>query len=121
MTEIEEGAEKIADTETATIVKQDLETTNTKSIEAEKEILRLSEPTALTNLMVNRPICMITASFAVMIVISVFVFFMGWLLPKLPHDRDYLVWGDPYVSDFDKSKLVAEELLITDAGDVTPL
>lgn len=50
---------------------------------------------------------MISVSFLVMVVISVFVFNMGWLMPNNPNDRDYLVWGDKYVNDSDKSKLAA--------------
>ena len=62
--------------------------------------------------MVNYPCCVVSVSFLIMIAISIFVFMMGWLLPSVPHSRDYLVWGDKYVTDFDKSKLASEELLI---------
>ncbi len=55
--------------------------------------------------MVNRPVCVILVSFSIMILISAFVAYMGWLLPDDPHDRDYFVWGDKYVNDFDKSRL----------------
>lgn len=68
---------------------------------------RLSEPNCLTSFMVKRPCCMISVSFLVMVVISVFVFNMGWLMPNNQNDRDYLVWGDKYVNDSDKSKLAA--------------
>ena len=119
MTEIEKSAaEKSVDIESVSVTTKETNDPN-KPNEAEKEILRLSESNRLTKLMVDRPVCMITVSFVVMISISVFVFFMGWLLPNNPHDRDYLVWGDPYVADFDKSKLVAEELLVFDTEDVT--
>jgi len=56
-----------------------------------------------------------------MIVISVFVFYMDWLLPGNPDDRDYLVWGDKYVTDSDMSRLVAEELLMTDSDAIIPI
>mmetsp|Transcript_3343 Transcript_3343/g.3904 ORF Transcript_3343/g.3904 Transcript_3343/m.3904 type:complete len:157 (-) Transcript_3343:2679-3149(-) len=85
--------------------------------EEEKELYRLSEPIPITNLMVNYPCCVIVSSFLVMITISIFVFYMGWLLPNNPHDRDYLVWGDKYVNDYDKTKLAAEELLISDTDE----
>ena len=57
--------------------------------------------------MVKRPCCMIIVSYIIMIGISIFVFNMGWLMPNNPNDRDYLVWGNKYVSDYDKSRLVA--------------
>ena len=47
----------------------------------EKELYKLSEPIPLTNIMVNRPLCMVVVAFTTMIVISSFVAYMGWLLP----------------------------------------
>ena len=82
----------------------------------EKELYRLSEPIPLTNFMVNRPCCIIISGFVIMLAISIFVFAMGWLLPNDPNDRDYMVWGDEYVNNFDKSKLARSEILIED-GD----
>lgn len=73
----------------------------------ERELYRLSEPIPLTNLMVNRSCCVINISILIMILISVFVVWMGWLIPNNPHDRDLLVWGDKYMNDYDKSHLVA--------------
>ncbi len=71
--------------------------------------------------MVNRPVCVILVSFSIMILISAFVAYMGWLLPDDPHDRDYFVWGDKYVNDFDKSRLAQSELVISGADEVVPL
>ena len=76
----------------------------------------MSEPIPLTNFMVNRPCCIIISGFVIMLAISIFVFAMGWLLPNDPNDRDYMVWGDEYVNNFDKSKLARSEILIED-GD----
>lgn len=87
----------------------------------EKELYKLSEPIPLTKLMVNYPCCVISVSFLIMLAISAFVFQMGWLLPGNPHNRDYLVWGDKYVNDFDKSRLAAEELLIADTDEQSQL
>ena len=56
--------------------------------------------------MVDRPCTIILSGFAIMLLISVFVAMMGWIIPNKPHDRDYLVWGDSYVTDMDKTNLV---------------
>jgi len=72
----------------------------------EEKFAESSKPTCLTNLMVDRPCTVILTSYAFLLAISVFVFFMGWLEPDLPHDRDFLVWGDPFVNNLDKTILV---------------
>lgn len=46
-----------------------------------------------------------------MLVISVFTFYMEWLNPNDPTDRDFMVWGDHYVTNMDKSMQVSRELL----------
>ena len=56
-----------------------------------------------------------------MILMSIFVYAMGWLLPDTPNDREFMVWGDPYVNNMDKSLLVKEELLNDFTGDQVPL
>ena len=86
-----------------------------------EEIRKLSEPNCLTRLMVNRPCLLISISYILMIGVSAFVFYMGWLMPNNPNDRDYLVWGDKYVTDHDMSKLVRQELVIADSDDQSPL
>ena len=78
--------------------------------EEERDLFKLSEPIPLTRLMANLPCCVVLFSFALMLVVSIFVAYMGWLLPEDPTDRDYFMWGDPYVNNFDKSKLAVEEL-----------
>jgi len=87
----------------------------------ERELYKLSNPIPLTNLMVNRPCCMILVIFAIILIISVFVFAMEWLNPQNPTDRDYMVWGDPYVTNFDKSFLVSSALVTIEAGEEAPL
>ena len=87
----------------------------------EKELWKLSEPIPLTKLMVNYPCCVLSVSFVIMVAISALVFQMGWLLPGNPHDRDYLVWGDKYVNDYDKSKLAAQDLLISSSDEKSQL
>ena len=68
--------------------------------------MEFSKPMCLTNLMVRRPCTIILTGNVIMLAISVLVAFMGWLEPNLTHDRDFLVWGDPYVSNMDKTILV---------------
>ena len=87
----------------------------------QKELYKLSEPIPLTNIMVNRPCCIVLVAFSIMIVISGFVFYMGWLGPNDPHDRDYYVWDDRYVNDYYKSRLAMSELIFKDTDDAVPL
>ena len=96
-----ENAKKIADFEA------NLE--NMK--DEEKALYKLSTPIPLTNLMANRPCCMILSGFTLMLLISVFSFYMEWMTPNDPSDRDFMVWGDPYVTNMDKSLQASKELL----------
>ena len=66
----------------------------------------LSEPMKMTDHMLNWPCCTIITGYILMLVASVFVFEMGWLTPNNPDDRDFMVWGNPYLNNFDKTKLV---------------
>ena len=84
-------------------------------------IMKLSEPNCLTRLMVRMPCCVIIVSFILMISVSAVVYLAGWLIPNNPADRDYMVWDDKYVNDWDKTKLAAEELIIKDDSEVTEL
>ena len=68
-------------------------------------IYKLSTPIPLTNLMLERPCCIILSGFFIMLLITVFVTYMGWLEPTEPYSRDYLVWGDEYVNTYDKTLL----------------
>lgn len=77
----------------------------------EKALFIMSTPFPLTNLMVNKPCWVIIIGFLVMVAISAFTFYMEWLTPNNPSDRDFMVWGDPYVTNFDKSLQVSRELL----------
>lgn len=85
-----------------------------KSVEGNEEemaLYKLSTPNRLTNNMVDRPCCMICVGFVIMLLISMFTFYMEWLTPNNPNDRDYMVWGDPYVTNMDKSIQVSRELI----------
>ena len=77
----------------------------------EKALYKLSTPIPLTNLMLKRPCCMILSGFTLMLLISAFTFYMDWMTPNDPSDRDFMVWGDPYVINMDKSLQVSKELL----------
>ena len=81
-------------------------TAASSSTSEDEQLMEFSKPTCLTNLMVRRPCTIIITGYVFMLAISVLVAFMGWLEPNLPHDRDFLVWGDPYVSNMDKTTLV---------------
>ena len=84
-------------------------------------VFKMSTPIPLTNLMHKRPCCFLSIGFALMLIISVIVAWAGWLMPNLPTDRDYVVWGDPYVTNFDKTQLVASELGSIYEGDQAKL
>ena len=60
----------------------------------------------LTDLMVRRPICVILVGYGTMVVISAIVVYFGWIFPNKPNDRDFLMWGDEYVNNFDKMNLI---------------
>ena len=74
--------------------------------EEEKAIDRLSTPNCLTNAMVNRPCMMVCLGFLIMFIITVFVIAMDWMTPNNPNDRDFMVWGNPWTNDMDKTILV---------------
>ena len=41
----------------------------------------------------------------------------GLMNPSDQSNRDYLVWGDPYVNNLDKTKLATEELRTQTGSD----
>lgn len=88
--------------------------------DVERAEYALSEPNCLTKLFVNKPCCVILVGFLIMFLITGVVGAAGWLLPNDPLDRDYMVWDDKFVNDFDKSILAKRELLIS-GDDVAPL
>ena len=50
--------------------------------EEDAHIYKLSQPTCLTKLMVNCPCCVLVVALVTMVLIGVFVFQQGWLLPN---------------------------------------
>lgn len=46
---------------------------------------------------------------------------MEWLNPNNPNDRDFMVWGNPYTNEMDKTILVQRELLSQDSEIQAPL
>ena len=65
--------------------------------------------------MVNRPCTLVCLSFLAMSIISTFAFMMEWMNPNNPNDRDFMVWGNPYTTEMDKTILVQRELLNQDS------
>lgn len=78
--------------------------------------MKQSEPMRLTNIMVERPVTVVIASYVCMILLAVIVAGLGWLTPSESTNRDFLVWGNDYVNDYDKSALVKEELAVPADG-----
>ena len=66
-------------------------------------IMKQSEPMRLTNIMVKRPCLVVSLSYLCMIVLTVIVSAVGWVTPSDNTPRDFLVWGNRYVNDYDKS------------------
>ena len=85
----------------------------------EKALYQLSTPMALTDFMLKRPCCTVCVGYMIMLAVSIFVYVMGWVIPQNPNDRDYMVWGDPYMNNWDKTLLVKEALLTdTSSGEI---
>lgn len=87
----------------------------------ERAVYELSTPIPLTDFMVRRPFCFLFSGFAILLLISSFAAAMGYLLPVDPHERDYFVWGDPYVNNYDKTYLASRELLANVGTKKAPL
>lgn len=68
----------------------------------------MSEPSSLTNIMVNAPVCLLTIAIIIMVLITSFVANLGWVLPGDTSSRDFLVWGAEVVNQYDKAVLVSE-------------
>ena len=81
----------------------------------------MSEPNRLTKFMVDKSCCFFFSALALLLLISVVVAVLGWLNPSPPNNRDYLVWGDPYVTNLDKSILAKRELLLSQTNEKVTL
>ena len=51
----------------------------------------------MINFMLKYPFCVLCIGYLAMILMSVFVFVMGWLDYETPDDRELMVWTDEYV------------------------
>ena len=71
--------------------------------------------------MVNRPILVVYLSYLCLIILTVIVIESGWVNPSYPSDRDFVVWGNKYVTDYDKSALMMETLAVPADGSNAPL
>ena len=71
----------------------------------------MSQPSSVTNLMVNHPICVLVLFFFIAGVITISVVTFEWIFPNDPTERDFLVWGSEQVNQYDKSLLISEALI----------
>lgn len=84
---------------------------NTDKLQKEDaHIYALSEPTMVTNIMVNSPVCLSCTIFGVLIFFAFLAVAFEWLLPMNPSRRDFFVWGSDTVNAFDKTLLIKSEL-----------
>ena len=83
------------------------------SIKAEVE--ELAKPNFLTNWFVRCPCLCIVIGFVIMFLFAIIAVSADLMSPSEQSDRGYLVWGDPYVNNFDKTYL-AKEYLRTQTG-----
>ena len=83
------------------------------SIKAEVE--ELAKPNWLTNWFVRCPCLCIVIGFVIMFLFTSVAVAGDLMSPSEQSDRGYLVWGDPYVNNFDKTYL-AKEYLRTQTG-----
>ena len=82
------------------------------------EVDELAKPNWLTNWFVTCPCLCIVIGFVIMFLFMIIASAGGLMDPSKQSDRGYLVWGDPYVNNFDKSYLATEYLRTqTDTGD----
>jgi len=72
----------------------------------EAHINKLSTPISLTNMMVNKPICLVILALLVLGTITFVVLSLGWFLPNDQNSRDFLVWGSTTVNEYDKAALI---------------
>ena len=68
-----------------------------------QEVESLAKPFWLTNWYVRCPCLCIVIGFLIMIIISFITVSAGLMDASKDSDRGYLVWGDPYVNNFDKT------------------
>ena len=70
-----------------------------------QEVESLAKPFCLTNWYVRCPCLCVLIGFIFMTIISMVTVSAGLMDPSKESERGYLVWGDPYVNNFDKSNL----------------
>ena len=81
------------------------------------EVEELAKPNWLTNWFVRCPCLCIVIGFVIMFLFSIVAVGGGLMEPSEQSDRGYLVWGDPYVNNFDKSYLATEYLRTQTGSD----
>ena len=76
----------------------------------EKEIKHASRPLWISTLIVKYPIIMLLVTVMIYIIFSVIVVTTGASEIDNSYYRDYLVWGDTIVNQYDSMQLLAEDL-----------
>lgn len=91
------------------------------AVDEQSEIMKMSEPNRLTRFMVDRACCFLLSAVFLLLLMAIAVALLGMLNPSDPNTRDYLVWGDKYVTNFDKTQLALTELSLTSTNDKVAL
>ena len=81
------------------------------------EVEALAKPNWLTNWYVRCPCLCIAIGFFIMFLFAIIAYSADLMSASDQSDRDYLVWGDPYVNNFDKSYLATEYLRTQTGSD----
>jgi len=71
----------------------------------------------ITNLFVDRPISVLSFSCLILLAISVAAFSLGYFDQDPQSDRDFLIWDDPIIVNFDKLFLAKEYIEKYGSGD----
>lgn len=80
------------------------------------QLIKEGEPNWLTNQYVDRPCCVLTTGIILLFIISGASFALGYYDLNPQNNREYLVWTDSMVVDWDKQN-AAKEALLKAQGD----
>jgi hypothetical protein len=99
----------------------EIRTTNSAELDQDPALTKLSRQMAMTNLMVDRPCCVLSVAFLFLLFIACIVMIFRLYVLNDFTSRDYLVWEDPKTWDYDKMNLVKQELLMETGAGKVPL
>ena len=99
----------------------EVRTTSSAELEQDPALKKLSREMGMTNLMVDRPCCVLSVAFLFLIFIACIVMIFRLYVLNDFTSRDYLVWEDPKTWDYDKMNLVKQELLMETGDGKVPL